>query len=398
MTVNSRSLIQPVLLSRINERQILRMLLEYGPLSRADIARVAGLGPPTVSRAVETLLHSGFVEEDAPQGVFGRPAKRLRLAVHSSQVLGLVLDAGHCRVVCAGLDGKVHAERTRAFPTPDTYEELLGLAQAALQPLIDLPDVTTLGIGVSMPGLVDTHLKQGLLSPNLPITNGRTPGHDLAKSLGVACILVQEEHALCLAERYFGSARGLENFAMLDVSTGVGLGVMSGGRLLTGQRGLAGEIGHITVDLYGRRCGCGNRGCLETVACDTALAAIVSQQQGRKISFEEIVTLVETGELTLGAELDTLCEYLAVGLSAVINLFNPTSLFVYGRLFALDPALFPRLLEETRLRTLAPSFRDCKIVQARGSKRQGAIAAAIDHLIDAIVPMEISNPLHGGIN
>ena len=102
--------------------------------------------------------------------------------------------------------------------------------------------------------------------------------------------------------------------------------------------------------------------------------------------------------MTLGEELDTLCDYLAVALAAVINLFNPTSLFVYGRLFALDPALFPRLLEETRLRTLAPSFRDCRIVQARGSKRQGAIAAVIDHLIDAIVPMEISNPLHGGIH
>lgn len=391
---NTRSLIQPVLLSRINEQQILRMLLEVGPLSRAEIARAAGIGPPTVSRAVEALLQSGFVEEDVPQGVFGRPAKKLRLAVRSSQVLGLVLDAERCRIVCAGLDGKVRPEQTRTFLTPDTYAELLVQAESALRAHLVAPDMTTLGVGISMPGLVDTRLKQGLLSPNLPITNGRSPGRDLEARLGVECIVIQEEHALCLAERYFGSARGLENFAMLDVGAGVGLGVMSGGRLLIGQNGLAGEIGHITVDVRGRRCGCGNRGCLETVACDTALAAIVSQRLGRKVDFDAVAALTAAGELTLGEELETLCEYLAVALAAVINLFNPASLFVHGRLFALDPGLFPRLLIATEPRALAPSFAACRIVQARGSKRQGAVAAVIDHLIDAIVPMEISNPAH----
>jgi N-acetylglucosamine repressor len=238
-------------LSRINEQQILRMLLEQGALSRAEIARAAGIGPPTVSRAVEALLQSGFVEEDAPHAAFGRPAKKLRLAVRSSQVLGLVLDAERCRVVCSGLDGRVRADQTQTFTTPDTYEELLARAESALSGLMGAPERMTRGIGISMPGLVDTRLQQGLLSPNLPITNGRAPGRDLQAKLGVPCLVMQEEHALCLAERYFGNARGLDNFAMLDVSTGVGLGVMSGGRLLTGQNGLAGEIGHITVDIRG---------------------------------------------------------------------------------------------------------------------------------------------------
>lgn len=390
--MNTRSLIQPVLLSRINEQQILRMLLEQGALSRAEIARVGGIGPPTVSRAVEALLAAGLIEEEAPQGAFGRPAKKLRLAVETAQVVGLVLDATLCRVVCAGLDGKIHAKQTRTFPTPETYAELIDLAETSLRALLDAPGVTTLGIGISIPGLVDANLQQGLLSPNLPITDGHTPGKDLQKRLGVECLLVQEEHALCLAERYFGNARGLDNFAMLDVSTGVGLGVMNGGRLLTGENGLAGEIGHITVDLHGRRCGCGNHGCLETVACDTALAAIVSQRLGRKIDFEELAQQVEAGELKIEAELETLCAYLAVGLSAVINLFNPSTLFVHGRLFALDPDLFPRLVEKTRPRALAPTFAACRIVQARGSKRLGAIAVVIDHLIDSIVPMEISAP------
>src|SRR5258708_10817132 len=105
------------------------------------------------------------------------------------------------------------------------------------------------------------------------MTDGRSPAQDLAARLGVECNVLQESHALCLAERHYGLAKGLDDFAMLDVGTGVGLGVMSGGRLLTGHSGLAGELGHITaVADGGRRCGCGNHRCLGTVASDSALA------------------------------------------------------------------------------------------------------------------------------
>ena len=390
MTINHRSPVQPVLLSKMNGRQVLRTLLLHGPLSRAELARVTGTTPPTVSKAVETLLDSHLIEEHEPAAAFGRPARKLGLAARQVQVLGLVIDAEWCRVVSAGLDGRTTPEQTRKFPTPDSYDELLALAVEHAGHLIHQNGVPALGVGVSVPGLVDYRKKQSLLSPNVPITNGRSPSLDLEQRLGVECVLVQEEHALCLAERYFGSARGLDNFAMLDVSTGVGLGVMSGGRLLTGHSGLAGEVGHITVELRGRQCGCGNTGCLETVACDTALAWTVSQRLGRKVDIEEVITLAQSGELSLDEELETLCDYLAVGLAAVINLFNPSSLFVHGRLFSLDERLFPRLIERAKGRTLAPSFADCRIVRARGSKRQGALAGIIEHVIDSLVPAGIS--------
>jgi N-acetylglucosamine repressor len=166
----------------------------------------------------------------------------------------------------------------------------------------------------------------------------------------------------------------------LDVSTGVGLGVMSGGRILMGQSGLAGEIGHLTVEMDGRRCGCGNFGCLETVAGDSALAWSISQRVGRKLGIEEVLQLVREGQLDPAWELASAGRYLAVGLAAVINLFNPGTLFVHGRMFELSPEFLPRVLEETRRRTLGPSFEECRIVQARGSKRQGAVAAIIEHL------------------
>jgi N-acetylglucosamine repressor len=239
-----------------------------------------------------------------------------------------------------------------------------------------------------MPGLIDYRQQRGALSPNVPMTDGRAPGLELSSRLGIECVLVQETHALCLAERYYGEARGIDDFAMLDVATGVGLGVMSGGRMLTGHSGLAGEIGHMTVQPDGRLCGCGNSGCLETLACDSALAWEVSQRLGRKVSIDDVIALGRSEDkVSLAEELDKIVRYLGIGLAAVINLFNPSTLFVHGRLFAVEADLFARVVEETRRRALPPSFADCRIVQARGSKRQGAVAAIIEHLTNSVVPL-----------
>src|SRR5262249_17468181 len=149
---------------------------------------------------------------------------------------------------------------------------------------------------------------------------------------------------------------------------------------LEGHSGLGGELGHITVDIHGKTCGCGNHGCLETVATDTALAAAVSSRLRRKLTIEEVVPLLSDGEVRAEEELREVLEHLAVGLAAVINIFNPSKLFVYGRLFDAGPDLFERLLERTRCRALAPSLTDCAIVRARGSKRLGAIAGIIHRL------------------
>ncbi len=381
------SLVQPALLSKINERQVLRALQAQGPLSRAEVARHSGISAPTASKAVESLLRSGLLEEgDAPEIARGRPGRKLRLASSRVQVLGMVIDAEQCRVVSAGLDGKLHEDGFESFATPATYELFIENAVRCATRLMRRSDVATLGMAISIPGLLDSRENRSLLSPNVPLTNQHAPGEDLAYRLGIDCILVQESHALCLAERHFGAARGLDNFAMLDVSTGIGLGVMSGGRLLTGHSGLAGELGHVTVQMDGRPCGCGNRGCLETVASDAALAWLVSQKLSRKITVEETIARIQTGELDLRAELEQTCRYLAIGVAAVINLFNPSTLFVHGKLFAADADLFPCLIDETRRRALPPSFADCRIVQAQGSKRQGAVAAIINHLTNAVVP------------
>jgi predicted NBD/HSP70 family sugar kinase len=392
LTTDSRTLspittIRPAVVGKLNERQVLRLLQTRGPLSRAEVARESGLSAPTVSKAIASLLKAGLLEEvDAPELARGRPAPKLRLAISSAQVLGIAIDAGHCEVVSAGLSGELHGE-VLTVPTPGTYSALLDVLEKAARLLMSKPGVTTLGFGVSLPGLVDNRHGRGVLSPNVGMTDGHTPAHDLSERLGLECSLLQESHALCLAERHYGHARGLDDFAVLDIGTGVGLGVMLGGRLLCGHSGLAGEIGHITaVARGGRRCGCGNTGCLETVASDSALAWHASRKLGRTVSVDEVITLARLGEVDLKDELDEIAGYLAVGVSAVINLFNPAVVFVHSPLFDIDAGLLARVIEQTGQRALPPSFLECRILRAEGKKHQGAVACAIRRLTDAIAP------------
>ena len=379
--------IQPQLLRRMTVRRILETLQSQGPSSRAELTRSSGISAPTVSKAVASLLEQGLLEEgEAPSATLGRPGRVLRLASERAQVLGVVLDATQCTVVAAGLDGRVEQTRTYSFLTPSTYSQLIDEIAERVEDLTASNGMATLGVGISVPGLINRRTQQALFSPNLHITDRQTPSRDLEERTGLSAVILQETHCLCLSERMLGGAQGLEDFAMLDVSTGLGLGVVSSGQLLSGHSGLAGELGHITMQPDGRVCGCGNRGCLETLATDSAFVQRLSKKVGQAIPFDKATDCAASHTIEFESALDETCEYLSIAMAAAINLFNPQTLFVHGRMFELRDDLFASVVETTRQRTLKPSHEDCRIVQARGSKRQGAIAGMIHHLTDSLGP------------
>ena len=375
------------LLRRINERRLFETLQQHGPASRAGLTRLSGLTAPTVSKAVESLLARGLAEEIEPIGhTMGRPGKLVRLATESAVVLGVVIDVSSCSVTATGLDGRVSEAQTQRFSTPETYAALLDAIEHSCRDLVDQTKPQIHGIGISVPGLINDRLGEIVFSPNLHLLDKRNPAVDLAERIGCECLLLQENDALCLGERLHGAARGLDDFALLDVEAGLGLGVMSGGRLLAGHSGMAGEIGHITVAPDGPRCGCGNRGCLETLATDAALVRLLSQAAERPLSVAEAEQLLAERAADFQHESRTVTEHLAIAMAAVINIFNPNALFVHGRLLAGNPERFERVLDRVKQRTLTASLADCAIHTTRSSKRQGAVAGIIHQLTSACAP------------
>ena len=345
------------------------------------------MSAPTISKAVDSLLESGLIEEgEARPSSIGRPARILRLAKERVQVIGIAVDAARCVLVPAGLDGSLDEDRCLSAPTPRSYTALLDIIETMIRQLLR-PEVATVSIGLSVPGLIRGRAGVSVFSPNLHLTDGRTPARDLQDRMGISCTLIQETHALSLAERMYYSSESLNDFVMLDISTGLGVGVFTGGRLLEGHSGLAGELGHLTIDPNGRLCGCGNRGCLETVATDTAFATLLSERCGTSLDIEQITRLVQQGELVADVELRRTCESLSIAIAAAINLFNPATLLIHGRLFDIQDGLFELTIELVRRRALAPSLQDCRIQRARCTKLQGAVATAVHSLTDALGPI-----------
>lgn len=377
--------LKPQLLGRMTQRAVVETLLDRGPLTRADVARLTGISPTTVSSAVAQVLKAGLVEEtDAAITGPGRPGKILRLNAATAQVIGVSVEPEFCRVLAGGLDGHPFPGRDARFPTPHTYARLLAEIERHVRPWTEPADHRTLGVGVSLAGLLDPTGERSVFSPNLHQTDGQFPARDLRDRLGLPTVIVQEGDALCLAERRVHSTADL---AVLDYAGGLGVGVLVNGRLLGRHQGLPREVGHLTAVLDGEPCGCGNRGCLETVATDTAFARLVSARVGRPLTVDEAVEAVRSGKAAAAEELDRVLDYLAVAVAAVTNLFAPPLIVLHGRLLDLAPDLLDKLTERAAARKLAP-FRDrCRLVRASTTKAQGALAGILDHIFEELGPL-----------
>jgi len=379
---------RPSLLRKMNVRKVLEVIQGQGTLTRADVMRCSGISAPTVSKAVSALLDAGLLEErETAEFSVGRPGKLLQLPRFSAQVIGVVLEWDYCSVVASGLDGHLHQDKLDQFKTPKTYDDLIETISNKILNLVEQQKIPVLGVGITVPGMVNSNEGRIFLASNLHIVDGKAPAIDIARQTNLECVLVQKSTALCLSEKTYGSGQAMDDFINLDVISGFGMGVFTGGQLLDGQHGLAGEIAHITVEPEGGRvCGCGNQGCLETVATDLAFTQNVSQRLGKDLDFDAIQELVKQGEIDITPELDRTIKFLAIGVAASINIFNPSNIFINSRLFDLHDDVFDKMTELAKSRALKPSASSCEIERSKGNKYLGAVAGIINHLANGLGP------------
>lgn len=249
---------------------------------------------------------------------------------------------------------------------------------------IALEAVTSAGLGV--PGPSDVRAGVLVSPPNLPAWWGFPLGPKLSELLGMPVIMENDANAAAVAEHRFGAGRGVSNLVYLTISTGVGSGVIADGRLYVGQ-GFATEIGHSTVDLRGRACRCGGRGCLEALASGTALAEIALERMaageasslstfGDAVSAHHVVDAVRAGDPLAASIWDDAMEALSAGLANVINIFNPELIVLGGGVTRAGPLMFDALVTRTPKRALSPLASMTRIVPAGLRADVGILGAA----------------------
>ncbi len=379
---------RPATLKSINKRRFLEELRVRGPSTRAELTRAIGVAPPTSSSIIADLMEAGFLEMGGGTQSLGkgRPGTFFRLASTTAFVIGATLDIAECQVMPSGLDGVPVEEAAISFATPKTYSGLISTLKESIQQIGKNATGKCLGVGLAVPGLLDNRKHRVSFSPNMHMLDGHDLGADLQADTPFRVVCTQEEHALCLSQQLRGATEGLADFAVVDFSSGVGMGVVSTGRYISGAHGYAGEVGHTTVEPNGILCGCGNRGCLETVASDRALLNAVGQRVGKAVTFDEISERWGAGDAAVQEEVDKALSYIAIGLATVVNLFNPRVIFVNGRIFTLGEDVLTKLNRLVEARALRPSFANVQLRTTTGDKMHGAIAGLLDNVFAEVGP------------
>ena len=255
---------------RANRSLLLRALHHGGPTSRADLAKLTGLTPASVSSVVRDLLEQELVEELGTRidGGVGKPATLVGIRPDSRYVLCLDLSEPEQFVAAlVDLTGKVVVRRSYAR-NERTGRRAETLVKRICNDLVADADRPLLGIGVASPGIVDDNGTVATAA-HLGWTALDLRGH-LSAGVSVPVHVVNDANAAALAELVFGAGEA-QNLILVRVDEGVGAGIVLDGALFTGNRSAAGEIGHVVIDEHGEPCACGKRGCLETVVSEPLL-------------------------------------------------------------------------------------------------------------------------------
>lgn len=215
------------------------------------------------------------------------------------------------------------------------------------------------GVGIGVPGFILMEKGYIVGSNNLPFFDNYPVRDEIEQRLGAPVILENDANAAALGEKWMGAGRDVEDLVLLTLGTGIGGGIISGGRILHGAVGMAGELGHMTVVPNGNPCGCGNQGCLEKHASATAVVGMAEMLGlGENISAEDVFHLAAQGNDKAQAVFNAMGEALGIAIANLINIFNfPLYLLSGGPLPAWDH-FAPRMFEEVRRRSF--TFRNAK--------------------------------------
>lgn len=393
------------LMKSMNRSLILNTIRLDGPISRADIAKKTKLTPPTVTNIVAELIEEKLVRESKMgESRGGRKPILLTIDAKNSFVIGLDVGGYRVRAVLTDLNGEVEGQTTVELSSDLTEETLIDQLIKITVTLFEqckMQKDKVIGIGIGMHGIVDHQSGMAVFAPNFQLTNIdlKTP---FESTFDVPVFVENDARALALGETWFGNGQGIDHVICVNVGVGIGAGIVLNKRLFHGVHGIAGEIGHTTVDIHGKKCTCGNYGCLQTVAGGNMLKerAIHDIASGRKtmllekvegdmdrISGEIIHQCALAGDPLSIEILEEAGKYLGIGITNIINFINPDRIIVGGGVSKAGDFVLEPLRKMVKERALTAKARETEVVTAELGEWGTAIGAVTLVLEDLFAPI-----------
>jgi len=315
-------------------------------------------------------------------------------------ILGVDLGGTKIAAALATTQGEIVARGRRPTPAQAGPDAVINSVCATINEVLSAKELRPSrlsGIGIAAAGVIDSANGKVIFSPNLPAWHEVPLREAIEQRFGIPAYLGNDANLAALGEWRFGVEKKVANLIYITVSTGIGGGIIADGKLYTGACGAAGEIGHMTIDVNGPRCRCGNIGCWETLASGTALAreAVKRITEGARTSIIELVggdvskidakivgLTAKQGDELAQELVSRLGYYFGVGLANLVNIFNPELILVGGGVAKIGALLLQPAIKIVKERAFSTSANAVEIKPATlgdDSGILGAVAFVLEH-------------------
>ena len=370
---------------RANLSTVLAAVRQGGQASRSQLVSATGLTRSAIGGLIAELSELGLVRElGAPSdGSPGRPSQMARIDEVGVGALAIDIGVDGITVAIVGLDGSVvksrRLERSRtAVPVAETVRDVVALARAMGVDGSTVDGRRLVGVGVAIAGLVADATNVVARAPNMgwvDVPLGSVLADELALDLPV--FVGNDGDVGALAEARFGAAVGIADMVYVSAEVGIGGGVVVGGRRVAGRSGFAGEIGHMAVSPDGGECRCGSHGCWETEIGEMALLARGGREPtGGAPAIEEMREAAAAGEAAALAAFDEHARWMGIGISVLVNVFDPEVVVLGGFLASVLPLIDERMRTEMSRRVVLGESRTVELVPGALGDDAGVIGAA----------------------
>lgn len=352
------------------------------------MSEVTGLNKATVSNLVADLISDDLVQEIGPgESSGGRKPLMLLFRGTSGYAVGLELSVTHLKGVLTDLEGHIMTEYAMTLEHHDVSSVLEQLKLAAKQLIEAAPPSPhgVIGIGIGVPGMVD-EAGTVLFAPNLGWEKVALRS-TLEEEFRLPVTIDNEANAGAHGELNFGAGIGVRHMIYISAGMGIGSGIMVDGELYKGAWGYAGETGHMSIEAEGLPCSCGNRGCWELYASEKAYEHPDHQLKLPAHTTRDLIHYAEQGHEAVQELYNTIGRKLGIGITNIVNSFNPERIIIGGPLSEAGPWIETALKQVVEERTLPYHRRSLQIEWAAlGSRstRVGAAYSAISQFLGKI--------------